>query len=80
MANTSKGIYYPDNYSVMADVPEDMREMAESIDTLFKENDTKNEQQNTNIKNNTQNITRSVKICVNPTSDFDAVESESNGE
>lgn len=56
MANTSKGIHYPDKYSVMADVPEDMKKMAESIDKLFKDNDTKNEQQNANIQNNTQNI------------------------
>lgn len=32
MATTSKGIYYPDNYSEVADIPADMKEMAESVD------------------------------------------------
>lgn len=33
MANTKQGIYYPDNYNSVADVPSDMKKMAESIDT-----------------------------------------------
>lgn len=33
MANTKQGIYYQDNYSSVADVPSDMKKMAESIDT-----------------------------------------------
>ena len=33
MANTKQGIYYPDNYNSVADVPSDMKNMAESIDT-----------------------------------------------
>ncbi len=35
MATTQKGIYYPDNYEAVADVPEDMQTMAESIDTAI---------------------------------------------
>lgn len=33
MANTKQGIYYQDNYSSVADVPSDMKKMAESMDT-----------------------------------------------
>ena len=32
MAVTKQGIYYQDNYSSVADVPKDMKEMAESVD------------------------------------------------
>lgn len=32
MATTQKGTYYPDDYSKIADVPADMKKMAESID------------------------------------------------
>lgn len=32
MATTKNGIYYPDNYDEVADVPNDMKKMAESID------------------------------------------------
>ena len=38
MANTKQGIYYQDNYSSVADVPSDMKKMAESIDAEL-END-----------------------------------------
>ncbi len=33
MATTENGIYYPDDYSSVADVPGDMKKMVESIDT-----------------------------------------------
>ena len=33
MATTKNGIYYPDDYSSVADVPGDMKKMVESIDT-----------------------------------------------
>lgn len=39
MAKTSKGIYYQDDYSVIADVPEDMKQMAESIDKIIEEDE-----------------------------------------
>ena len=32
MSNTAKGIYYPGSYASVADVPEDMKKMAESVD------------------------------------------------
>ena len=32
MATTEKGIYYPDDYTKAADVPNDMKKMAESVD------------------------------------------------
>lgn len=38
MAVTENGIYYPDDYSKIADVPADMKKMAESIDDAFDEN------------------------------------------
>lgn len=38
MATTEKGIYYQDDYTKVADVLEDMKKMAESIDDAFDEN------------------------------------------
>lgn len=35
MATTEKGIYYPNEYSSVADVPADMKKMAESIDNAI---------------------------------------------
>lgn len=35
MATTTKGIYYPDNYSAVADIPADMEDLAESVDGLL---------------------------------------------
>lgn len=32
MARTTNGIYYPDDYTEVADIPEDMKKMAESTD------------------------------------------------
>lgn len=32
MATTQKGIYYPDNYDEVADIPADMKKMAESLE------------------------------------------------
>lgn len=40
MATTNKGIYYPNNYSNVADVPEDMKKLAESVDTVVSNLDT----------------------------------------
>lgn len=65
MAQTKEGIYYPNDYASKADVPNDMKKMAESIGKVIKENayddtdikkdleDIKEEQetQNTNISN-----------------------------
>lgn len=35
MATTQNGIYYPDDYTEVADIPADMEDMAESIDTAL---------------------------------------------
>ena len=35
MAITIKGIYYPYDYNAEADVPKDMKQMAESIDGIL---------------------------------------------
>ena len=40
MATTEKGIYYPNDYSNVADVPEDMKKLAESVDTVVSNLDT----------------------------------------
>jgi hypothetical protein len=37
MATTEKGIYYPNNYEAVGDIPADMKQMAESIDKILKE-------------------------------------------
>ena len=53
MANTKQGIYYPDNYNLVADVPEDMKKMAESVDAEIgkdRERLTKNESDIKNIQ------------------------------
>lgn len=72
MATTTNGIYYPNDYDSVADIPADMKKIAESVDTKIAENKTeinniKTEQttQNTNISNlqkdnttNKSNITK----------------------
>lgn len=35
MATTQKGIYYPNDYTKVADVPSDMQELAESVDAVI---------------------------------------------
>ena len=77
MANTKQGIYYQDNYSSVADVPNDMKKMAESMDTELekdrnglKTNETKilelqsdNETNKTNISNlQSDNVTNKSNI------------------
>lgn len=49
MAKTSKGIYYPYNYSEIADVPEDMKQMAESINKILEDKEVDETTQNTKI-------------------------------
>lgn len=49
MASTKNGIIYPDNYDKVADVPADLKEMAESVDENI-------EQINEKIKQNSNNI------------------------
>ena len=58
MSTTKNGIYYPNDYDLVADIPADMKKMAESVDTKIAENETeiekiKKEQttQSTNISN-----------------------------
>lgn len=54
MATTTNGIYYPSDYDAVADIPEDMRKMAESIDEKVindvKKIKTEQTQQNTELK------------------------------
>ena len=35
MAKTKNGIVYPDNYDKVADVPADLKELAESVDEVI---------------------------------------------
>lgn len=70
MANTAKGIYYPGSYASVADVPRDLKEMAESVDEAIEENkyddeqiqqliedlQDKNAEQDTTIQKNTESI------------------------
>lgn len=66
MATTENGIYYPNDYSKKADVPDDMKKMAESIDpivvgikqnikTLQQEQQTQNKNISNLQKDNTKN-------------------------
>lgn len=50
MANTKQGIYYPDNYNSVADVPEDMKKMAESIDAELENDRNRLETNETNMQ------------------------------
>lgn len=50
MATTKNGIYYQNNYDAAADVLEDMKKMAESIDGIVEENNNTQIQQNANIE------------------------------
>lgn len=49
MAKTSKGIYYPYDYNKIADVPEDMKQMAESINKIFETEEIDKTTQDTKI-------------------------------
>lgn len=44
MATTQKGIYYPDDYTAVADVPEDMKKQAESVDAVIGESESTTQQ------------------------------------
>lgn len=59
MAKTKNGIYYPDDYSLVADVPGDMKETAESVDKVIDDYKKEQTSQNTEItklkKENTTN-------------------------
>lgn len=64
MATTTNGIYYPNDYSAIADVPEDMKKMANSIEqkvvsinTNISNIQTKNTQQDNSINNLIENVT-----------------------
>ena len=71
MATTNKGIYYPNDYSQVADVPEDLKKLAESVDEAignipqYDDSEVKKdiqdlqleqETQNTAIENNTEEL------------------------
>ena len=60
MAKTKNGIVYPDNYDKVADVPADLKELAESVDEVIENNKTEmkksNETRDGKISKNTENI------------------------
>ena len=56
MATTNKGIYYPDDYTKLADVPNDMKKMAESINVIFRYNESIIDGLVSNVLSNTQAI------------------------
>lgn len=83
MAKTAKGIYYPSDYESVADVPSDLKEMAESIEQAFEneaydDTEIKQEQitQNENIKQNTDNI----ELLNNSIGDINTILDQINGE
>ena len=67
MAITEEGIYYPDDYEKKADIPNDMKKMAESIGTIFaKQNTQIQENQDNYIHIETeQSATINVQDCSN---------------
>ena len=60
MAKTKNGIVYPDNYDKVADVPADLKELAESVDEVIENNKTEmkksNETRDRKISKNTKDI------------------------
>lgn len=56
MATTKNGFYYQDNYSVAADVPEDLKKLAESVDKFADNIQQEQATQNQKILNNSNNL------------------------
>lgn len=60
MAKTKNGIVYPDNYDKVADVPADLKELAESVDEVIENNKTEmkksNETRDEKISKNVEDI------------------------
>lgn len=56
MANTKQGIYYQDNYSSVADVPNDMKKMAESVDAELEKDRGRLSTNEANIQKNAEDI------------------------
>lgn len=56
MATTKNGTYYPDDYNKEADVPADMKKLAESIDVQIDVIKGKNDSQHVDIQNNKNDI------------------------
>lgn len=60
MAKTENGIVYPDNYDKVADVPADLKELAESVDEVIENNKTEmkksNETRDGKISKNAEDI------------------------
>lgn len=60
MAKTKNGIVYPDNYDKVADVPADLKELAESVDEVIENNKTEmkksNETRDGKISKNAEDI------------------------
>ena len=56
MANTKQGIYYPDNYNLVADVPSDMKKMAESVDGEIEKDRARLSKNETDIANINEEI------------------------
>lgn len=75
MATTNKGIYYPTDYTKVADVPADMKALAESVDTAIensKYDDTAIKQDISNIEQDISEInqeqnTQNTNISANTT-------------
>ena len=61
MATTNKGIYYPNDYSQVADVPEDLKKLAESVDEAignipqYDDSEVKKDIQDLQLEQETQN-------------------------
>lgn len=56
MATTKNGIYYQDNYTAVADVPEDLKKLAESVDNFADNIQQEQATQNQKILNNSNNL------------------------
>lgn len=70
MAKTKNGIVYPDNYDKVADVPADLKKLAESVDEVIENNKTEmkksNETRDEKISKNVEDIEaiqRSIKAA-----------------
>ena len=75
MATTTKGVYYPDDYTKIADIPGDMKTLAESVDEAIEEN----QYDDTKIKDDISNINTKIEVIENKNEEQDsAIEENAN--
>ncbi len=60
MSETARGVYYPDKYDVVADVPADFKKMAESVDKAIENSEYDDATIKQDISTNAENINKNT--------------------